>query len=263
MLYYPQLSTGAVSQFPMTRRRTLRTISNTLASGDTIRMSDPGASAVRWQLHYSGLTDAEWSSIEQLFEATEGQLNTFTFLDPADNLLMWSEDWTKPEWITDPMLQISGGIADPSGGSSGVAITNTGQAAQRVYQTIAAASWFQYCFGIYLRCDALASVQVFSLSTGQETALDATVGPAWTRIVKADSLTQQQDGVSFGLQLAAGAKVYAFGPQVEAQVSPGIYKKTTDRGGVYPQTRFETDTLALMTGAPNQNSALVQLVSRM
>ena len=72
MLYYPQLTTGAVSQFPVTRSTNMRTVANQLASGFTIRMADTGAQKVQWRLRYSSLTDGERSSIESLFEASEG-----------------------------------------------------------------------------------------------------------------------------------------------------------------------------------------------
>ena len=77
---------------------------NQLPSGFTIRMADMGAQKVQWRLRYSSLTDAERSSIESLFEASEGQLNTFTFLDPTDNLLMWSEDWTQAVWTAESAI---------------------------------------------------------------------------------------------------------------------------------------------------------------
>ena len=125
MLYYPQLTTGAVCQLPVTQRTSIRTVSNELAGGDTIRMADPNYEIKRWQLQYSGLTDGEWASIEQLFEATEGRLATFTFLDPTDNLLMWSEDWTKTVWTADPLLQLVNGIPDPVGASNAMQLTNT------------------------------------------------------------------------------------------------------------------------------------------
>lgn len=118
MLYYPQLTAGALSQFPVTRSTNMRTISNQLASGFTIRMSDTGYQKVQWRLRYSSLTDGERSAIESLFEASEGQLNTFTFLDPTDNLLMWSEDWTQMVWTADPLLQVTGGVPDALGAAT-------------------------------------------------------------------------------------------------------------------------------------------------
>src|SRR5258708_36886874 len=98
MLHYPQLTSGSVCQFPVKRRTTLRTVSNELPSGDNIRMSDPGAAHVRWQLQYLGLTDGERTSIEQLFEAAEGRLTTFSFLDPPANLLCCANNSLKPRW---------------------------------------------------------------------------------------------------------------------------------------------------------------------
>ncbi len=261
MLYYPQLSTGVVSQFPVKRRATIRTVSNQLLSGDSIRLSDPGATMTRWQLTYAGLTDDEWSSLEQLFEATEGQLGSFIFLDPTDNLLLWSEDWTKPAWTADPMLQISAGIADALGGNSAMRITNMSQTTQQIVQNIGGASWFQYCCSIYLRCDTPSTVQILMSATGQESVSEFPVASSWTRAVKADRLSLKQDGISFGLQLPAGGSVLAFGAQAEPQPAPGCYKKTTDRAGVYANTRFDTDSLSMDTEAPNQNSCVVSLVS--
>lgn len=261
MLYFPQLTTGAVSQFPITRRATTRTVSNQLPSGDNIRMSDPGASRIQWQLQYKGLTDTEWSALEQFFAAVEGQLNAFTFLDPVDNLLMWSEDWTKPVWTADPMLQVSTGIADPLGGNGAVEITNTGQTTQRIVQNIAGPSWFQYCFSVYLRSDTPSDAQLVLSATGQGSLNDIPTTSSWNRAVKADSLTLQQDGVAFGLQLPAGTRIYAFGPQAEPQSAPGPYVKTTDRAGVYSNARFASDSLAQITNSPNQNSCVIGIVS--
>jgi hypothetical protein len=263
VLYYPQLTSGAVSQLPVTHRTSIRTLSNELAGGNTIRMGDPNAGVVRWQLQYSNITDAEWATIEQLFEAAEGRLTTFTFLDPTDNLLMWSEDWTKPVWTADPMLQVATGVQDPLGGSNAVQLTNTSQSAQGVVQSIAGASWFQYCFSVYLRSDAPSVVEIVMSTSGQVSLTPISTGPAWVRVVKSGSLSVSQNAIGFGVQLPAGARVQAFGAQVEAQMAAGQYKKTIDRGGVYAKTRFDSDALTLSTNAPNQNSGTVNLYSNL
>jgi hypothetical protein len=239
----------------------MRTVSNILPSGDTIRMSDPGANSVNWRLQYSNLSDAEWTSLEALFEAAEGKLTAFTFLDPMGNLLLWSEDWTKPIWTADSLIHISGGVAEPMGSSGAMQITNTAQATQRVLQSVAGPSWFQYCFSVYLRAAAPTTVQIFLSANGQESLTQVEITSSWTRAIKADSLSLQEDGISFGLQLPAGASIVAFGAQAEPQPAPGSYKKTTDLAGVYPSARFDSDSLTQTTGAPNQNSCSVSLVS--
>src|ERR1700678_2917986 len=167
MLYYPQLTTGAVSQFPVTCNTYMRTVANQLPSGYTIRMADTGLQKVQWRLRYSALTYGEQASIENLFEASEGQLNTFTFLDPTDNLLMWSEDWTQTVWTPDPLLQVNAGVSDPLGGTDGMQLTNTAQTTQQIVQNTNGPSGFLYCYTVYLRSAVPATVQLVVTATGQ------------------------------------------------------------------------------------------------
>jgi hypothetical protein len=261
MLYYPQLTTGAVSQFPVTRTTDMRTISNQLASGFTIRTSDTGDQKVQWRLRYSSLTDGERSAIESLFEASEGQLNTFTFLDPTDNLLMWSEDWTQTVWTADPLLQVTGGVPDALGGTDAMQLTNTAQTTQQIIQNTSGPSSYLYCYSVYVRSNAPATIQLVVTATGQTTLTAITTGAAWTRVMTSGSLSVQQDGVGFGVQLPAGVQVDAFGAQVEAQPEAGLYKKNIDLGGVYTSSRFSSDLLSFTATAPNQNSCQLDLIS--
>jgi len=260
MLYYPQLSTGAGSQFPLRRRLGLRTVTNESCGGDQIRMPDAAAKLTRWQLQYKNLSDAERAAIEQLFEACEGRLSTFVFLDPTDNLLQWSADWSNKAWTAGPMIQIAGGIADPMGGSAAMQVTNAGQGPQRVMQTTAGASWFQYCFSIYFRSDAPAEAKMVIASDGAESTSAIVTRATWTRVTQLGGLTAKTDGISFGIELAAGQRVDVFGAQVEAQGSPGQYKPTTDRAGVYAKARFDSDFLDISHEGVNNHSCVVQLV---
>jgi hypothetical protein len=261
MLYYPQLTTGSIAQFPVTRTANMRTVANQLSSGFTIRMADTGAQKVQWRLVYSDLTDGERSSLESLFEASEGQLNTFTFLDPTDNLLMWSEDWTQSVWTPDALLQVTGGIADPLGGSAAMQLTNTAQTTQQIIQNTSGPSSFMYCYSLYVRSAAPATIQLVVTATGQTALTAVTTGASWTRVTASGSLSVQQDGIGFGVQLPAGVQVDAFGAQVEAQPGAGLYKQTIDLGGVYSSTRFSSDLLSVTATAPNQHSCQIGLIS--
>jgi hypothetical protein len=261
VLYYPQLTSGSVSQFPVTRTTNLRTVANQLPSGFTIRMADTGAQKVQWRLVYSDLTDGERSSLESLFESAEGQLNTFTFLDPIYNLLMWSEDWTQSVWTPDPLLQVVGGALDPLGGSAAMQLTNTAQTTQQIVQSTSGPSWFMYCYSVYVRSAVPATIQLVVTATGQVSLTPVTTGASWTRVTTSRSLAVQQDGVGFGVQLPAGVQVEAFGAQVEAQPGAGLYKQTIDLGGVYSSTRFSSDLLSVTATAPNQHSCQIGLIS--
>ncbi len=198
---------------------------------------------------YSDLTDGERSSIESLFEAAEGQLNTFTFLDPTDNLLMWSEDWTQAVWTADPLLQVTGGVSDPLGGSAAMQLTNTAQTTQQIIQNTSGPSSFVYCYSVYVRSAVPATIQLVVTATGQTALTPVTTGTSWMRVTAVGSLSVQQDGVGFGVQLPAGVQVDVFGAQVEAQPGAGLYKKTIDLGGVYSSTRLSSDLLAVTATA--------------
>ena len=263
MLCYPQLTSGAISQFPVTRTASIRTVANQLIGGSTIRMADSGARSVFWQLRYSNLTDVERSSIEALFEAAEGQLTTFTFLDPTDNLLGWSEDFTQPVWRADPLLVLSGGISDPLGGFSATRITNTAQTLQRIIQQAGAPSGLLYCCSVYLKSGVPTPVQLVAGANSQVFAVSATPGTTWSRKTTAVRVADSSDTVYFGVEVPAGVQLDMFGFQVEAQPETGLYKKTFDKGGVYSRTRFSSDTLVFASDAPNQNSATVELISHL
>lgn len=216
---------------------------------------------VQWRLRYSGLTDGERTSIETLFEGSQGQLNTFTLLDPTNNLLTWSEDWTQSIWTADPMLQVSGGFSDPMGGTDAMQITNTGQAIQQVIQNIAAPSWYEYAYSVYVMSTVTATVQLVVTAASETTLTPITTNATWTRVTWSGSLSVQEGEIGFGLQLPPGVQVQAFGAQVEAQPEAGVYKKTVNLSGVYVNTRFSSDQLTFSATAVNQNSCQVELIS--
>jgi len=261
MVYYPQLNSGALAQYPIAKQISYRTVINTLPDGHTISMADLGGAFVAWQLTYSGLSDAEWSAIEQLFTQVQGSYGTFTFVDPVGNLLAWSEDPTQAVWEKDPLITVAGGFSDPLGSTGAAQITNGAQAAQGLGQNIAAASAYQYCFSVYLRGDTPVSLQmVVGSASGQITQM-ASVGTEWSRITLSGNLGGSDSSVSFGIELPPGARVYAFGFQAEAQPSAGLYRPTTDQGGVYSRSRFATDELRRVATGPNQNGAQVTILS--
>ena len=239
----------------------MRTVANQLPSGYTIWMADTDAQTVQWRLQYSSLTDTERSSIESLFEGSQGQLETFTFLDPAGNLLMWSEDWTQGVWTADPLLQVASGVQDPLGGSGAMQLTNTAQTTQQVLQNISGPSEFVYCYSVYVRSAVPTSIQLVVTATGQTALTPVTTASSWNRVIATVRLSVQDDGLGFGLQLPPGAQVDAFGAQVEAQPAAGLYKKTIDLGGVYPSTRFSSDLLLITATAPDQNACQIELVT--
>src|SRR5215468_283528 len=124
MFYFPQLSTGSIAQYPIQKRCVMRTIVNQAADGNQYKLADAKAEAVEWILKFQTLTDAERDALISLYTDVEGIFGSFTFLEPADNLLVWSEDLTQNAWSHNSQLSVTKGVADPNGGTSANTITN-------------------------------------------------------------------------------------------------------------------------------------------
>ena len=255
MLVYPQLATGALSQFPVQKRRRLRTVANTSLDGRAIKLADPGAEIAEWQLEYAGLTDAEAAALQEFFAATEGTLNSFTFLDPTANLFAWSDKLDDLAWAKQPFLSVAGGIADPAGGTNAWHLTDSGGGAQNICQTLSAPAGYVYCLSAFARSTQPVAA---TLLHGSNRA-DRTLGTNWRRIVLTASGDASAESIVFGVELPAGGFADVFGLQVEPQAGASGYKATTT-GGVYEGARFRDDALSITTTGVNCHSATVNII---
>jgi hypothetical protein len=255
MLVYPQLSSGALTQFPVQKRHTLRTIVNTLSDGSAIKLADPSGEVTEWQLQYAGLSDEEATALKQFYESTEGSLRVFTFLDPTANLLMWSDRLDHAGWIKGPLLSISSGLADPTSGTSAWHISNAGAAAQSLSQILEAPGAYLYCLSAYAKSAAGAAVTMLHGSSRADRALTG----EWSRITFSQNGDAAAESLVFGIEVAAGGSLDLFGMQVEPQMGASLYKPSTT-GGIYPNAWFRDDTLALTATDVNRHSATVNII---
>jgi hypothetical protein len=185
----------------------------------------------------------------------EGSLGAFTFLDPSDNLLAWSEKYDEAVWQRDPLLQVAAGSGDPMGGTLAFRVTNPTGAPLRLLQTLNVPGSFYYALSLYARCDTTGAV---TLHRGDQTAMRV-VGPAWNRLVYAASSQSTGSSVAFGIEIPSGAAIDLFGAQVEAQIGASGYKKTASAGGVYTNTRFRDNGLAFTSVGPGRHGCVLHL----
>lgn len=255
MLVFPQLTSGGNAQYPLVRSVADRTVANVLQDGTAVKFEDVSAGRTRWTLSFESLNDTERLAIQQLFLAAEGELNTFTLLDPASNLLAWSEDLTKPVWIADPLIQATAGVADPFGGTRAWTLTNAGQATQKIAQSIAGPAGFEYCFSVYVR--GTGSV---SLLRGTSDIRTVSLTSRWERASTAGRLSVTADTFQVAIALDPGASVQVFGPQLEAQPAAGPYRRSLGVQGV-ASVRFESDQLTTAGVGLDRNRSIIRLVS--
>jgi hypothetical protein len=254
MTTYPQLETGALSQFPVQKNRRPRTVVNEASDGSTIKLTDPPGAVTEWVLTYAELSDTEATALLGFFAAVEGTLNGFTFLDPAGNLLAWSDQLTEAVWQIDPLLGLTGGKADPEGGTLGWQLSNIGAAGQGVGQTLAVPGAYQYCLSAYVRAATAASV---GLTAGSQ-AVQRAVTSEWTRISWTSNGDAQATSVRFGIEVGAGEVVEVYGLQVEAQAAASGYKAST-LGGVYEGAHLGDDVLTITSTDANRHSCKVKI----
>ena len=255
MLVYPQLESGAWSQFPFTKTRQTRTIANTAGDGSTVKLGDPGAACTEWRLTYAGLSDIELGTLQQFFLSTEGSLAGFTFVDPAANLLAWSEELDNAAWFADPLLTLADGVADCAGRTNAWRLRNTGLGEQALSQTVNLPGGYSCCFSVFLRADNATSI-ILRAGNGQSRC---NVGSAWARVALVGCGSANDPGVNFAIAVAGGGTVEVFGPQAEAQVTASTYQTSTT-GGIYEGARFRDDYLSFTTEGPNRHSATVNIL---
>ncbi len=145
MAFFPQLSTGVACQYPLRRTQVFRSVVNRMRDGRQLKAFDAGSSGLEIELDLNGLTDDEMTGLEQFFSEQEGRRNTFGFLDPAMNLLQWSEDFSKSAWTRGPLLVLNGSEEDPWGTQRAMRLENTAVAAQATVQAISAPGGYRYC----------------------------------------------------------------------------------------------------------------------
>ncbi|HLX44660.1 MAG TPA: hypothetical protein VKR43_14540 [Bryobacteraceae bacterium] len=255
MLVFPQLSTGVVTEYPVTKQSLARTVVNAMGDGSTVVFADPDAAATAWQLKATGLTAAEFGGIETLFAATSGMWQTFTFLDPVGNLLANSEDFSAGSWANGALIELTPAVGDPLGTSRATRVINAGAAAESVAQTLAVPGNFTYCISVWARTIGTSSV---TLAIGTLTKTFA-LSSNWARVSMSGNLGTSATSVTFGAQLGVGASVDLFGMQVEAQPSFGDYK-ITGRGGVYSRARFSSDRFTVTAQGTDSFDVTVGIV---
>jgi hypothetical protein len=262
MTYFPQLMTGSMSQFPVRRRSSRRTVLTEAVDGSNMKLADEAASDVAWRLDSKGLSRDEWRALEELYTSVQGQLRTFLFLDPTSNLLAWSSALSHTTWQQGGGLRVTEGVADPFGGTGACSITNSSQAPQRLLQSISGPGSFQYCLSIYASAPASDSLTLVHRSGSEEARIEQFVGSQWKRLTLSSRLMSQAENVEFGIELQPGTTVFVYGMQAEAQPQAGAYRETRERSGVYPNARFTSDSLEVFATDIEQYSCAIEIRSQ-
>ncbi len=250
-LYFPQLTSGALAQYPIRKIRQARTIKNVLADGSMILFPDPDGARAAWQLSYRDLSANDAEALQAHFNACGGPFHAFTFIDPTENMLAASSDLTAAVWQASSLIRADAGSEDPRGGVGGFSVTNTGQSAEQMGQSFDIPAWYQYCFSLYATSAEPSTLTLIRTGSSAAQSDSYAIGPSWTRIVSSGVLNDMGTSFSVAIRIAAGQQVELYGPQLEAQIAPSRYRPTGQAGGVYSSAHWAIDELTITAEAPN------------
>jgi hypothetical protein len=252
-LFFPQLTSGASAQYPIGKSRFIRTIQNVMADGSFYAAPDPGAGRRQWQFSYLDLSFVDVTALQEFFDLCQGPVQPFTFIDPTDNMLVESVDFTRAPWqLAAGLITLQPGVADPFGGLGAFTATNMSPIAQQITQVLIVPANYQYCLSVYARSDSASPPITLTRtgpSLGETSSFDIDSG--WSRLVSSGHLNDGETQLTVSIGLPPGQPVSLYGPQLEAQLAPSRYRSTTNIGGVYSNAHWAIEELPIVAEAPN------------
>jgi hypothetical protein len=249
-LFFPQLSSGALVQYPLRKTRHLRTVVNTLADGTIIAAPDTSSGRLKWELIYQDLSPADLALLQTHFAQCSGPWQPFVFIDPTDNMLSDSSNLAAASWQLGSNVTVQPGAPDPTGSSNAFLVTNNGQIAEEVSQTLNVPAWYQYCFSVCVQSATPSQIQLTRQADTQQT-VSLPVTTSWTRLVRSGQLATALTSFTVTVSLSPGQQVTLFGPQLEPQIAPSRYRPTLGGGGVYPKAHWSVNTLTISADSPS------------
>lgn len=243
MRFFPQLQTGCVAQWPLDKAADTGTVMQEAPGGRIWRADRVTGDSTRWRLRFEGLSATEKDAIEDLYRWTGGGLREFAFVDPAANLLSWSEDLTRDVWLKEGGLSCMAAGAEAGRGPAWQA-TNFGGAPCSLSQAVPDEWGYQFCFSVELRAAVSTAATIYA---GEAQAI-VHAGSDWQRFYVAGEGPQFQSRA--GLIVPAGASLELREPQLEAQVTPSSYKPSGGLNGVHTRARFQGSSLTIRSTGP-------------
>jgi hypothetical protein len=189
--------------------------------------------------------------LQSHFDACAGPYRAFTFIDPAENMLVSSSDFTTPAWQKSSLIHFVPGATGPDGAAGAVTVINTGQSNQEISQSFHVPANYQYCFSLYARSDSSSQLTLIRRGGSANESIGFPVEAAWSRIVSSGRLNDSGTVFAVAISLAPGQQVGIYGVQLEAQTAPSRYRPTQQIGGVYSRAHWGMDQLTVAATGPN------------
>jgi hypothetical protein len=260
MLFYPQLLSGAIAQFPLRRTYSVSNVTNLQEDGSRFRATGVDPAWVSWELRYDSLTGSEMDALRSFFEVAQGRQKTFTFLDPAGNLLAWSEDLSQAVWEKSPL--VSAAALDSERGKA-FRLSSGGAGAARISQLLACPASALLCFDLWARVEETGGVRLAISDSSGRVERGIALDRKWRRCFVAQQGAGDSLGKTVELTFAEGFQVEVAQLSVSPQRGAGNYVRSGGVSGILTATRFDQDSLTISATDENSFACVVQLRSRL
>jgi hypothetical protein len=276
MAFFPQIGSSMIlTQLPYSGSQAFQTIVQDAAGG--MRWSFPRransqlsgymqAPRGRFSINFSLISDAEVATLLTFFRSVRGRWGTFSLLDPAGNLLQYSEDVTQSYW--DKSIGVGyaalGGV-DPFGGGDAATIYLTppnGAIVVLVGPAGGGVNGFRLCLSLWAKSSSPVSLTIGFIDGGSYTK-DVQLSASWRRISFARTIASSGAiYATIGSNASWGGANYinVYGMQVCSTPGESAYAKTPGGYGYLPLCRFDVDSFAVKSVGLNQNSLSLPIV---
>lgn len=273
-VYFPQfMASKAMVQSGYKSKRRFQTVISAMEAGPvhTYAQFNGGltnfpTAALSGHEWSCSITDAELATLIAFFEAQSGQLEEFIFLDPAGNLIPYSEDFSVANWGK-VSVTVGAAATDPKGGTRATTLTATSSDSS-IRSTVlpdgdandivlCGSVWAYSASGQYLRLGfantshGLLSSEVLALPAG-----------AW-RLLHHTTTLATSAAIEF--QIGGGStwnssSIDMFGAQVVPMPNAGAYVKSPAFYGYRPKCRFDMPSLKWIKRGPNENEVSIKIL---
>jgi hypothetical protein len=218
----------------------------------------PSGPLGRFAINFPMITDAEVAALEAFHQSVRGRWMEFSLLDPAGNLLQFSQDFSNVYW-TKTSSQTPG-QADPFGQLLGT-LLSAGYIEGVVGPSAGGMSGFVMCASIWLQATGPGiTAQVGFLDNTTSTYYSSTFPIPQGGWLRVHSTLVLPTNNQFLFKLILSGSCLTFGAQVSSQKGEGGYAMTPGRYGYHAHVRFDVDSFSVTSSGPNQNSLLLPVV---
>jgi len=251
--------------FPIKRETRFITQLNRLEDGAEYRLYEQTERLCRWDFDVRNATSEQAAQIEDFFLRVGGRYGAFAFLDPLENLLRWSEDFTQAAWekSNPSAARLDGQLPDPLGSLGAQRWSNTAAQANSFTQWLEVpAAGLELTASIWAKAAPPCQFALAVLADGAEVfESNIELASGWRRysLRVAFSGLDPALRVGFRFELPPNTTIDLFGAQLMALPAPGDYTQTTGLSGFHPHCRFASDGLATRFEAPGAAQARVSI----